>query len=173
MGNEDGIFLLDANVFIEAKRRYYGFDLCPGFWESLVFHHDQERVYSIDRVKDELQDGGDDLANWASAVMPADHFISTDSSSVIACYGEIISWVYDQEQFRQGAKDDFSSRADGWLVACAKAEHMVLVTHEVHDPHVRKKVPIPNICRHFGVAYTDTFEMLRTLAVKFDWVPDE
>ncbi|MBF0436614.1 MAG: DUF4411 family protein [Magnetococcales bacterium] len=25
------MFLLDSNVFIEAKNRYYGFDICPGF----------------------------------------------------------------------------------------------------------------------------------------------
>lgn len=29
------MFLLDANVFIEAKNRYYGFDICPGFWRWL------------------------------------------------------------------------------------------------------------------------------------------
>ncbi|MBF0147506.1 MAG: DUF4411 family protein [Magnetococcales bacterium] len=26
-------YLLDSNVFIEAKNRYYAFDICPGFWE--------------------------------------------------------------------------------------------------------------------------------------------
>lgn len=29
------MYLLDANVFIEAKNRYYGFDLAPGFWDWL------------------------------------------------------------------------------------------------------------------------------------------
>ena len=28
-------YLLDANVFIEAKKRWYGFDFCPSFWEWL------------------------------------------------------------------------------------------------------------------------------------------
>ena len=27
-------YLLDSNVFIEAKNRYYAFDICPGFWEG-------------------------------------------------------------------------------------------------------------------------------------------
>lgn len=31
----DAIFLLDTNVFIEAHQRYYGLDLCPGFWDAL------------------------------------------------------------------------------------------------------------------------------------------
>lgn len=29
-------YLLDANVFIEAKNRYYGFDFCPAFWNWLI-----------------------------------------------------------------------------------------------------------------------------------------
>lgn len=29
------MYLLDTNVFIEAKNRYYAFDLAPGFWEGL------------------------------------------------------------------------------------------------------------------------------------------
>ena len=26
-------YLLDSNVFIEAKRLHYGFDFCPAFWD--------------------------------------------------------------------------------------------------------------------------------------------
>lgn len=60
----DKKYLLDANVFIEAKRRYYAFDLCPGFWDCLVSHHQGDRIQSIDRVKQELE-RGDDLLQWA------------------------------------------------------------------------------------------------------------
>ena len=27
------VYLLDANVFIQAKNLHYGFDFCPAFWE--------------------------------------------------------------------------------------------------------------------------------------------
>ena len=30
------IFVLDTNTLIEAKNRYYGFDICPGFWFALL-----------------------------------------------------------------------------------------------------------------------------------------
>ena len=26
-------YLLDSNVFIQAKNLYYGFDFCPAFWD--------------------------------------------------------------------------------------------------------------------------------------------
>jgi len=35
------MFLVDANVLIEAKNRYYAFDIAPGFWAWLdQAHHD-------------------------------------------------------------------------------------------------------------------------------------
>ena len=31
-------YLLDANVFIQAKNLHYGLDFCPAFWEWLIVH---------------------------------------------------------------------------------------------------------------------------------------
>ena len=42
--------LLDANPLIEAKNRYYAFDICPGFWTSILTQHAEKRVFSIDRI---------------------------------------------------------------------------------------------------------------------------
>ncbi|MDZ4658022.1 MAG: DUF4411 family protein [Bythopirellula sp.] len=57
-------YLLDANAFIEAKNRYYGFDLCPGFWASLVAQHGAKRLWSIDRIAAELQEQDDEVKDW-------------------------------------------------------------------------------------------------------------
>ncbi len=56
--------LLDANVFIEAKNRYYGFDLVPAFWTWLEDQAESGEIGSTDMIYDELKDGGDDLAAW-------------------------------------------------------------------------------------------------------------
>ena len=48
------VFNLDSNLFIEAHRRYYGLDLCPGFWECLIYYFHSNRLKSIDRVRSEL-----------------------------------------------------------------------------------------------------------------------
>lgn len=47
----DLVYVLDANVFIEAARRYYAFDLAPKFWDSLIEQVDCGVIESIDRVK--------------------------------------------------------------------------------------------------------------------------
>jgi hypothetical protein len=164
-------FLLDANVFIEAKRRYYAFDICPGFWDCLPAYHKVGRVLSIDRVKQELVRGEDDLKKWVISVMPDSCFASTNESSVIDKYGEMQNWAQKQIQFTEAAKAEFANNADSWLVAYAKIKNFVLVTHEEYEPDIKKKIKLPNVCKAFGVDYDDTFKMLRDLNVRFSWVP--
>jgi hypothetical protein len=57
-------YVLDANAFIEAKNRYYGLDICPGFWDALVAQHDAKRIFSIDRIRAELSEQGDEIKGW-------------------------------------------------------------------------------------------------------------
>lgn len=44
-------YLLDANVFIQAKNLHYGFDFCPAFWDWLVQNNINGQVFSIDKVR--------------------------------------------------------------------------------------------------------------------------
>ena len=163
---DDPIYVLDANVFIEAARRYYAFDLAPGFWQGLIDYAEDGQVESIDRIKHELGRGKDQLARWANSNF-SDAFVSTDREDVIRRYAEIIAWVESQRQYSDAARADFASGADGWLVAYAGIEGRVVVTQEVPAPDARRKVPIPNVCDTFSVTFVDTFEMLRTLGIQF------
>lgn len=43
-------YLLDTNVFIEAKNLYYGFDFCPAFWEWVLASHAAKKVYGSVRL---------------------------------------------------------------------------------------------------------------------------
>ena len=120
-------------------------------------------------MKKELEQGNDDLAEWVSLTAPASCFSSTDDSTVADQYGQIIAWVQNQDQFNPEAKAQFAAGADGWLIAYAKINDLTLVTHEVLAPDVRRKVPMPNVCEAFGVAYVNTFGMLRELEASFSW----
>ena len=162
-------YLLDANVFIEAHRRYYAFDLCPGFWESIVWNHAQKRIYSIDRVLLELREGEDELSEWAVNPLPSGFFLSTSEQTVINWFGQMQSWAQSQGQFSDEAKAEFAAKADCWLIAYAKANEHIVVTHEEIAPDVSKRIPIPNVCHAFDVNYVNTFEMLRDLNVNFIW----
>jgi hypothetical protein len=83
-------FLLDANVFIEAHRRYYAFDICPGYWDALIAHHGSSRLFSIDRVRDERLAQTDALARWAQQ-LPGSLFRATGDLSVTRWFGRLIA----------------------------------------------------------------------------------
>jgi len=51
-------YLLDANVFIQAKNLHYGLDFCPAFWDWLIARNATGDVLSIERVGDEIEAGG-------------------------------------------------------------------------------------------------------------------
>jgi hypothetical protein len=81
----------------------------------------------------------------------------------------MLVWARQQSQFTETAKAEFADKADAWLIAYAKAQNVVLVTHEVLDRYIQKKIPMPNVCEAFNVAYVDTFVMLRDLEAQFHW----
>jgi Zn-dependent peptidase ImmA (M78 family) len=58
-------YLLDANVFIAAKNLHYGFDFCPAFWDWLVAENVAGKVFSIEKVGDEVLAVADELSAWA------------------------------------------------------------------------------------------------------------
>jgi hypothetical protein len=43
-------YLLDSDVFIQAKNLHYGFDFCPAFWDWIDEQRQTATVLSIDRV---------------------------------------------------------------------------------------------------------------------------
>lgn len=144
--------------------RYYAFDLAPGFWQALIDHATNGQIQSIDRVKMELEID-DEIGPWTSSYF--DEWIaSTDQADVIAAYQRIMAWIQGSSQFSNAAKAEFARGADGWLVAYAMVNGYIVVTHEQYAPDARNRIPIPNVCREFGVAYVNTFQMLRDLGVR-------
>ena len=166
------VYVLDANIFVQAKRKFYPFDVCPGYWEALIWHRKSGRVVSIDRVRDEIERGGDDLWDWVQAGYGKEGFASTAEAAVIRWFGEMEDWLRAQPQFLPQARAEFASEevADGWLVAYAKSRSSaVVVTLEEFNADARRRVPLPNVCRAFDVVPITPFEMLRRLGVKLDW----
>ena len=158
------MYLLDTNVFIEAKNRYYAFDLAPGFWEWLEADAAAGAIGSIDEVKDELTDGADELAQWVRT--HPGMFASADALTAVKL-AELSKWA-SSGQFTQAAVDEFLSVADYYLVAHAAAHGHTVVTHEGYQAEAKKRILIPNACRALGVPYCNTFAMLRSREVRLN-----
>jgi hypothetical protein len=162
------VYVLDANVFIEAAKGYYAFDIVPGFWKKLEHYASSGRIKSIDRVlRIELEKVGDQVEQWAKGNF-IHAFAPTHDIDVVQSYGQVMQWVYAQGQFGEAHKAKFAKDPDGWLIAYARVRDCVVVTLEKEVPASSSKVKIPNVCRAFNVPFCDTFAMLRALRISFD-----
>lgn len=164
-------FVLDSDVFIAAKNSYYAFAICPGFWESLIHHHAESHICSIDRVRGELLAGRktEDLVQWVRETVPPSFFKNTADTVVLESFADIMLWVQRNTQYLDQAKAKFATEADGWLVAYAMVHGITVVTNEQPRPQSRSRILLPDVCDQFNVKYTDTFLMLKDLAVQFHW----
>ena len=142
MSDSTQIYILDTSVLIQAHRVYYSFDIAPAFWNFLIESVKTDKIVSVDRVNDEILKGNDELADW----------VRNDFSFAF-----------------ENTKDEFSraDNADAWTIAYASTHNCVLVTQEVLNNNIRRKIPIPNVCVAFDVKYIDTFTLLRELNFKF------
>lgn len=57
-------YLIDTNIFIESARRFYAFDICPGFWKFLGKCSESDSVKSISKVYDELTSDNSNLQDF-------------------------------------------------------------------------------------------------------------
>lgn len=162
------IYLLDANTLIEAKNRYYSMTICPGYWSWILQSNGQGIVASIETVGDELKQGNDELANWAKQHDRLFWDVSDEATQT--AFAQVAAHVASlAPHMKPGAVDEFLSGADPWLIAKAMTTpDCVLVTHEQHNPQMKRKFSIPNVCQPFGVKCLDTFAVLTATSARFD-----
>jgi len=159
------VYLLDANVFIEAKNFYYRFEIAPRFWEWLDEQQADGQLASVDPIGRELRRGNDELAEWVKERMGPAWFLPVDDEETQKAFVEIVNWVPSQS-FKQPAIDKFLDCGDPWLIAKARVLNATVVTLEVYEPNTKKKVKIPNVCRAFDIPFVDTFDMLSRMGAR-------
>lgn len=157
------VYVLDANVFIQAKNLHYGFDFCPGFWDWLQEQAGQGGLMSLDKVRDELLAVEDELTDWAKDLDGG--FFQSLTGDHVAALAAVSQWA-NGEDYEDGAVNIFLQVADYYLVAYALAIGATVVTHEKHSDS-RKKIKIPNACLGVGVSCVTPFEMLRREHARF------
>ncbi|MHB8191167.1 MAG: DUF4411 family protein [Ferrimicrobium sp.] len=156
-------YLLDANIFIQAKNLHYGFGFCPAFWDWLDAGNKKGLVFSIEKVCDELIAGDDELAEWAKA--RGSQFFLPPDDAMVSSLSTVSTWA-GSGYYDPGALSQFLQVADYYLVAHSLAHHFVAVTHEVVANSV-KKIKIPNACIGLGIKSMTPYEMLRTERARF------
>lgn len=156
-------YLLDANIFIQAKNLHYGFDFCPAFWEWLETQNDTGKVVSVEEVGRELRAGTDELASWAKARGAA--FFLRPDSKVLTDMGRVSTWA-NNKSYVTAAISTFLGVADCWIVAHALAHNYIVVTHEIPTNSI-KKIKVPDACKELSVRCISPYEMLRKENARF------
>lgn len=159
-------YLLDTNTFIEAKNRYYDMTVCPGYWDWLDQVFAADEVASVESVGDELLAGNDELEVWTADRKAL--FLPVSDPDTQTAFAEIAAYAAGlATDMKPGALEEFLGGADPWLIAKARVESAIVVTHEQFNLHTRKKILIPNVCKQFDVGWMDTFELLRKMEARF------
>ena len=150
-------YLVDADVLIRAKNDHYGFDFCPAFWDWLIWMNEGDRVFSVEKVGDEVLAVADELSEWAARLGAG--FFRPPDESVFPSMAAVSDWAKSR-QYQAGAVNTFLQAADYYLVSLAHAGRYTVVTHEVPSVSTRK-IKIPDACIGLGIKFMTPFEMLR------------
>jgi len=157
-------YLIDANVFIQAKNFHYRFEFCQGFWDWIIQAHQADIVFSIDKVRAELEKGKNDdpVRVWINTLPNSFFQPDIKDHAVIASYSQIMQWNSSNNHYLPQAKQEFarSDVADAFLIAVAKTHGYTIVTYEKSNPYTKRRVLIPDAAKVFDVKSTMIYDLL-------------
>lgn len=162
------LYLLDANVLIDANRDYYPLDRVPEFWDWL---HDQGAAGAAKvpiEIFEEVKDGGDQLASWmkdpaVKAALLLDES-ATPTNVTHAVHNGYAADLTDDELEKLGR--------DPFLVAYGLIDTggRCIVTTETSKPRKRRaNRKIPDVCADLGIAICTPFHFARALDFSTAW----
>lgn len=164
------VYVVDSNFFIEAHRVSYPLDIANSFWRKVSQLANDGKIISIDKVKDEIYDKNDALEFWCQNNLPHDFF--KDSSEVLEEYSEVVRWAISRStHYLPKALNEFleADEADAFIIAYALADpqNRIIVTQEISQPEMKKRIKIPEPCIALSVQFVNAMNMFRQLRETF------
>lgn len=153
-------------------RFYYAFDIAPSFWEKLADAFKRKQIVLLDKVKDEVLKGDDDLTKWIRANEEIIDVCDYKTESVIANYQAVLQYIQTCGLYKESALASWvpANIADPWLIAAAKSNNYTIVTLEAPSGGLSKKTlnksaKIPDVARALNVKTISLFEMMRRIGI--------
>ena len=155
------LYLLDANVLIDASRDYYPLRRVPEFWDWLVDRATQGQVKIPLEIFDEILAGrDDDLTQWLKDNRDA---LLLDEDVDETLIDRVINQGYapdlTEEEIERFGRDPF-------LIAYALGDpdQRTVVTTEVSKPKKqRANRHIPDVCDDLDVLHCNTYQFIEDL----------
>jgi len=162
------LYLLDANVLIDANRDYYSIDRVPEFWEWLAFMGNESKVKIPKEIIDELKDGKDKLADWSKEKDTETALELNEEPDMAQVTGVVeVGYAPDltDDEIEELGKDPI-------LIAYALRQNpsRCVVTTEASKPGRQgKNRHVPDVCATFSIQWCNAFEFGRALDFKTNW----
>lgn len=165
------LYILDANVLIDANRDYYPIGRVPDFWEWLVEAGKSGFVKIPIEVYEEIKDGKvtvDALAAWAKddEVSAAMLLLEEASPDIVA---RVINEGYasnlNENEIEQIGRDPFLLA----YAIIAPGERCIVTTEVSKPSKSRANRHLPDVCDQFGIKHCNTHEFTKALDFKTKW----
>ena len=165
------LYLLDANVLIDANRDYYPIERVPEFWDWLVEMGELGRVKIPQEIYEEIvlpppPSRPDVLVDWLTN--HRDALLLEEQVRV-----DLVAHVTEQGYADDLTDDEIEKIGrDPFLIAYALADvqNRCVVTNERPRPgRTRANRHLPDVSREFNVLPINTFDMIKQLDFRTDW----
>lgn len=162
------VYLLDANVMIDANRDYYSIDRVPEFWDWLQHHGSQGVVKIPVEIYEEVKDGNDDLATWIR------HADIKDALLLDAAAEPTLVSTAVEQGYAPDLTDDeiLKIGRDPFLFSYAlrdPGDHCIVTTEVSKPGKQRANRHIPDVAASLGIASCNTFDLARMLDFRTNW----
>ncbi|MDE0433978.1 MAG: DUF4411 family protein [Bryobacterales bacterium] len=161
------LYLLDANVLIDANRDYYPLGRVPEFWDWLIDRATKQQTKIPVEIYEEVLAGKEDkLTRWIKGnrdVLLLDENVD----------GELIAEVIE-EGYAPDLSDVELERVglDPFLIAYAlsnPSQRVVVTTEHSKPKKKRANRHIPDVCRDLKVDCCNTYEFIVALNFTTSW----
>ena len=100
-------YIIDSNCFVTPHRSFCPTDVGISFWNKIQTLAKEGKIYSLDKVKEELYSNSDDLKKWLEATINDRFFIEFTQAHSIHKLATIIQWASTNEFYTEKAKRKF------------------------------------------------------------------
>ena len=153
------LYLLDANVLIQAHEEYYPLDRIPQFWVWLVEEAVAGHAKMPFEIHNEIADAEGSLKDWITTPKVKNMLILPEEVDQ-GLFNQVLDYAYAPD-----LKDDELEEAgqDPFLIAYGlMGPERVIVTKEISKPTKKRgRRKVPDACNIMGIPCVTDFEFYK------------
>lgn len=162
------LYMLDANVLIDANRDYYPIGRVPEFWEWIVHNGTKGHVKIPIEVYEEIKDGKDNLAKWAKDPEVNEALLlneESDPSIVARVVNDGYAPDLTDEEVEKVGRDPFLMA----YALAAPGDRCIVTTERSKPKRQRANRHLPDVCVELRIPSCNTFELVVALDFTTRW----